>query len=83
MGRRTFSRTLRQGSSAGVWKSMPTSRLGPLTGTPPIATEPLVGGISPAMIRSSVDFPQPERPTSVTNSCRRTSSVISASASTG
>jgi hypothetical protein len=34
----------------------------------PIRITPEVMGSSPAIIRSSVDFPQPEGPTRVTNS---------------
>ena len=39
---------------------------GAVTGSPSIATLPEVAGMSPAMIRSNVDLPQPERPSSAT-----------------
>ena len=38
------------------------------TTRPPIAISPLVISSSPAIIRSSVDLPQPDGPTSTTNS---------------
>src|ERR1700722_6205036 len=47
---------------------MPRSLPGPVTGLPSIATSPVVGSSKPAMIRSSVDFPQPEAPIMQTNS---------------
>ena len=39
-----------------------------LTRWPPISISPEVTSSSPAIIRSSVDFPQPEGPTKTTNS---------------
>src|SRR5579872_5313547 len=46
----------------------PLSSLGPSTGFSSITTCPDVGFSRPAMIRSSVLFPQPEGPTMLTNS---------------
>src|SRR5262249_59131306 len=43
-------------------------------------TDPFVGVISPEAIRRSVDLPQPEGPTTVTNSPPATSKVISSRA---
>ena len=59
-----------------------TSRLGPSTRSPAIDTEPSVAGTSPAAMRSSVDFPQPERPTTVTSSPSATWTSTSPIAST-
>jgi hypothetical protein len=68
--------------SAERWNTSETSRRGPLTPRPAIVTLPLDAGISPARMRSSVDLPQPERPTSVTNSFSPISRSICRSAST-
>ena len=64
----TFSSTVSQGNSAYCWKTMPRSGPGPSTGLPSTVTLPLVGSSSPPMMLSSVDFPQPEGPTTQTNS---------------
>src|SRR3954471_20755876 len=47
---------------------MPRSGPGPVIGEPYISTAPAVAVSKPAMIRSSVDFPQPEAPIKQTNS---------------
>ena len=44
-----------------------------LTTLPPIAISPPLMSSSPAIIRSSVDFPQPDGPTKTTNSPSATS----------
>ncbi len=59
-------------SEAGRW----------VTRSPSIWTSPLVTFSSPAMIRSSVDFPQPEGPTNTTNSPSFTSRSMPCSTST-
>src|SRR5262245_3910382 len=46
------------------------------------STRPLVGSLRPAMMRSAVDLPQPDGPSSETSSPRRTSSLSRASATT-
>jgi hypothetical protein len=46
-GRRTFSNTVRQGSSTGDWKAMPTLRFGPLTTRPDSSISPPVDFSSP------------------------------------
>lgn len=74
--------TERHGRRTGSWKTMPTFRLGRITGSPAILTSPEVGGMIDAMILRSVLFPQPEGPTIVTNSPSRMSVVTSLSAST-
>src|SRR5437899_4540890 len=49
--------------------------LTPRTRSPSSRTSPSSGGTSPAMMLSSVDFPQPMNPTTETNSPRSTASV--------
>src|SRR5579863_3119294 len=61
---------------------MPRSLPGPVTGLPSIATSPVVGSSKPAMMRSSVDFPQPEAPIMQTNSPFGMARSTGASAST-
>src|SRR5262245_27987041 len=53
-----------------------------VTSTPPIETVPSVTSSSPAIIRKSVDFPQPDGPTSTMNSPSATVSVTSSTART-
>ena len=62
----TLSSTLSQGKSAKLWNTMATSSAGPVTGSPEIVTFPSVGRVSPAMMRRSVDLPEPERPSRAT-----------------
>src|SRR5690606_619527 len=52
------------------------------SGRPPASTSPKLGGVSPAKILSIVVLPHPERPTSATNSRRRTLNETSRSATT-
>src|SRR5688572_31924971 len=52
------------------------------TATPSISTEPAVASSSPAMMRRSVDFPQPDGPTKITNSPSDTSRLMSCSTAT-
>src|SRR3954467_10533575 len=47
---------------------MPRSLPGPVMGAPRTRTSPEVGVSKPAMMRSSVDLPQPEAPIRQTNS---------------
>src|ERR1700684_3056 len=47
---------------------MPRSRAGPVVALPPIDASPVVGSSKPAIMRSSVDFPQPDAPIRQTNS---------------
>ena len=53
-----------------------------VTSRSPIRTVPAVTFSRPAIIRSSVDFPHPDGPTSTTNSPGRTSKVTSSTART-
>ena len=67
-GKTTLSSTVAQGSRVGFWNTMPMSSRGPVTGIPKTSTPPVVGQSSPAIIRSSVDLPQPEGPRMARNS---------------
>ncbi len=69
----TLRRTVRQASSTGLWKTMPTSSGGSVTARPSMRISPEVGGIRPATSFRSVDFPQPDGPTTATNSPSRMS----------
>ena len=72
-----LSRTVRCGYSAYDWNTMAMSRsLGSrlFTTLPPIRNSPDVIVSRPAIIRSAVDLPQPDGPTSTRNSPSATSS---------
>lgn len=60
----------------------PMRRVGPVTGCPATSMAPPDSGSSPAMALSSVDFPQPDGPTRLTNSPCATSKDTSRTAST-
>ncbi len=63
----TFCSTVSQGNSAKVWNTIATSARGPDDGLARDQTpRRSVAGIRPAMMRSSVDLPQPERPSNET-----------------
>ena len=62
----TLSSTSSQGKRAKLWNTIATSSAGPFTGSPEIVTVPSVGRVSPAMMRKSVDLPEPERPSRAT-----------------
>ncbi|MNP56981.1 hypothetical protein D3C76_1517580 [compost metagenome] len=57
----TFCSTVSQGNRAKLWNTMRTELASPwaLLGK---STTPVVGEIRPAMERSKVDLPEPERP---------------------
>jgi hypothetical protein len=59
---------LDQGASVGSWKTKPMSPVS----LPAISMRPELGGIKPAIIRSTVDLPQPEGPSRETKSPRPT-----------
>src|SRR5947199_4032042 len=63
-----LSVTVSQGNEVYFWKTMPRSLPGPETGWPFTSTSPWSGRSSPAIMRSSVDLPQPEGPSSTRNS---------------
>src|SRR5215470_20228185 len=64
-----LSATVSHGKLASSWNTTPTpSGTSPATRLPSMLTEPAVGTISPAMISSSVDLPQPDGPTTEKNS---------------
>ncbi len=62
---------------------MPRSAPGPRTSRPSSMTRPDVGVSSPATMRRSVDFPQPEGPRMVMKSFAATVSVVGSSARVG
>ena len=62
----TFSCTVSHGNRAKDWNTIATPSAGPRRAAPRHDTVPPVAASSPAMIRSSVDLPEPERPSSPT-----------------
>src|SRR5215467_8920189 len=82
MGSNTLSRTVRHGKSTGDWKTTPMSRRGPMIGVPWSFTSPRLAGSNPARIFRSVDLPQPEGPTTATNSPSATVKSMPSSATT-
>ncbi len=78
----TLSSTLRHSNSVGAWKTIPYSRpsRAACAALPLTSTLPRVGPIRSPMMRSSVLLPQPDGPMSETNSPRRMSRSIPASA---
>jgi hypothetical protein len=65
-GASTFSRTVSQGKSAKLWKTIETLICTEPIGLPCQKTSPADGAESPESMRSSVDFPDPEGPSSAT-----------------
>src|ERR1035438_3092563 len=63
-----LSATVSQGKDVYFWKTMPRSRPGPPTGLPSTRISPVSGWSRPAIMRSSVDFPQPDGPSRTLNS---------------
>src|SRR5579864_9186614 len=63
-----LSETVSHGNEVYFWKTMPRSLPGWVTISPLTNTWPLVGLSRPAIMRSSVDLPQPEGPSSTRNS---------------
>src|ERR1700686_2082556 len=70
-----FSTTLFHGNSANCWNTTERSGPGPVTRLLPTVSEPVVGKSSPAAMRRHVVLPQPEGPTTATNSFSRTSKL--------
>ena len=64
----TLASAVRHGSSVGFWNAMPAMLSGPATSRPLTMTVPAVGGHSPVTTFINVDLPQPEGPTTATNS---------------
>src|SRR4029079_2341766 len=79
-----FSITFSQGKQASSWKTtpMPSGTLSPIA-WPSNSISPSVGAVRPAISSSSVDFPQPDGPTTAKNSPLRISMSIGPSACTG
>src|SRR5882757_8878905 len=86
----TFDRTGSQSKRASLlWKTMPSSGPGAVTGRPSTVTEPEVVGRKPASVDSSVDLPQPlgpsrhsSSPGATSRDTSRTLKSISATADT-
>ena len=70
------------GSMVGFWNAMPTRSARAATSRPPTMTTPVVGCTRPLTSRKMVDLPQPDGPTSATNSPSAIRSVVFASAGT-
>ncbi|EPJ38375.1 putative Taurine import ATP-binding protein TauB [Streptomyces afghaniensis 772] len=64
-GSSTLARRVRHGSRASSWKTRARSAEGPVSGCPSWAISPASGDSRPARVRSRVDLPQPEGPTTV------------------
>src|SRR5262249_7889114 len=64
----TLARTVIHGNNRYCWNMTPRCGLGPSTISPPRLISPVVGRSIPAIMLSSVDFPQPLGPTRATNS---------------
>ena len=79
-GSSTLSSTVRQGRSTADWKTIPTSGRGAVTTVVSMRMLPELTGRSPASSSSSVDLPQPEGPSRLTNSPGATRKVTSRSA---
>src|SRR5437868_4407252 len=78
-----LSCTVSHGKHASSWNTTPTpTGTRPSTRAPSNATVPDVGRASPAITSSSVDFPQPEGPTTAKNSPRASVRSSGPSAST-
>ena len=75
-----FSRTVFHGNNANCWNTTARSAPGPFTRRPPTRTIPEDGTSSPAAMRSSVVFPQPDGPTMARNCLSGISRLTSARA---
>jgi hypothetical protein len=64
----TLSSAVRHGRSEAFWNAMPTKLSGRSTTWLATFTLPAVAGQSPVTTFIKVDFPQPEGPTTATNS---------------
>src|SRR5271166_2926596 len=67
----TFCSTVSQGNSANDWNTMAMPLGGPWMAWPRQVASPEEGAIRPAMMRRSVDLPEPERPSRPTISPER------------
>src|SRR5581483_3100958 len=67
-GNSTLSSVVRHGSMIGFWNAMPTMLSGADTSCPATSTPPRLGRCRPDTSLSRVDLPQPEGPTTATNS---------------
>lgn len=71
-----------QGSSTGLWNTMPISGWGAVTSVPDTRIDPDDFGISPASSLSRVDLPHPDGPTMVMKPPLGTSTEMGPSACT-
>ena len=78
----TFPQMVRHGKRWSFCSIYPILGDGPVTGSPSMRTLPEDGASSPAIIDSSVDFPQPDGPTMLMNSLSCMVSEISRMAQT-
>ena len=65
----------------GFWNAMPAMLTGPVTGLPATRTDPALGNWSPVTSFMSVDLPQPDGPTTATNSPSATETFSPSTAS--
>ena len=72
-GSSTLLNTVVHGISVGSWNTKPMPAFARLRRGAGHATPPSLGSLKPAMIRNAVDLPQPDGPSSDTNSPARTS----------
>ena len=77
-----FCSIVSQGSIVGFWNAMPTRSARAVTSRPPTTMTPELGRTSPLTSRRMVDLPQPEGPTSATNSPSAMRRLVSARAGT-
>ena len=78
----TLFNVVRHGSMVGFWNAMPTIFSGPVTARPATVTLPPLGGSRPVISFIKEDLPQPEGPTTATNSPRAKLMLASERAST-
>src|SRR5581483_3449607 len=78
-----FSRTVSQGNTEPCWEMRMPFESGFERGTPSMSTAPESGWMNPAIMFIRVDFPQPEGPTTATNSPSPTVKLTSSTTASG
>src|SRR5437868_6204434 len=78
-----FSRTVSHGNTDPCWEMRIPLESGFERGTPSMITAPESGRTNPAIMFISVDFPQPEGPTTATNSPSPTVKLTSSTTGSG
>ena len=81
IGSSTFAAVVRHGSMTGFWNAMPAMLTGPETASPATRTRPALGNWSPVTSFMRVDLPQPDGPTTATNSPSATERLSPSTAS--